>query len=217
MINNQQNKQQTIKKEVSIKGVGLHTGVKTVATFKPAEENFGIRFKRLDLKNCPEIMADIDHVIDISRGTTIGQNDFRIHTVEHILSAVFGLQIDNILIELTEKEPPVMDGSARPFVDVLLKSGIQPQKAMRDELIIGLDELNSADKKPSSFYRPQFEENVFDPFTEVIDDHYEAGRHERPSDDDMKKKWVDEGFCEPKPWIEVSWLCLILILHVNSM
>ena len=137
MINNNQlNKQQTIKKEVSIKGVGLHTGVKTVATFKPAEENFGIRFKRLDLKNCPEIMADIDHVIDISRGTTIGQNDFRIHTVEHILSAVFGLQIDNILIELTEKEPPVMDGSARPFVDVLLKSGIQPQKAMRDELII---------------------------------------------------------------------------------
>ena len=74
MINNQRNKQQTIKKEVSIKGVGLHTGVKTVATFKPAEENFGIRFKRLDLKNCPEIMADIDHVIDISRGTTIGQN-----------------------------------------------------------------------------------------------------------------------------------------------
>ena len=136
MINNQRNNQQTIKKEVSIKGVGLHTGVKTVATFKPAEENFGIRFKRLDLKNCPEIMADIDHVIDISRGTTIGQNDFRIHTVEHILSAVFGLQIDNILIELTEKEPPVMDGSARPFVDVLLKSGIQPQKAMRDELII---------------------------------------------------------------------------------
>ena len=69
-------------------------------------------------------------------GTTIGQNDFRVHTVEHILSAVFGLQIDNILIELTEKEPPVMDGSARPFVDVLVKSGIQPQKAMRDELII---------------------------------------------------------------------------------
>ena len=129
-------KQQTIKKNISIKGVGLHTGVKTLATFKPAEENFGIRFKRLDLKNCPEIIADIDHVVDISRGTTIGQNDFRIHTVEHILSAVYGLQIDNILIELTEKEPPVMDGSARPFVDVLLEAGIQAQNAIRDELII---------------------------------------------------------------------------------
>jgi UDP-3-O-[3-hydroxymyristoyl] N-acetylglucosamine deacetylase/3-hydroxyacyl-[acyl-carrier-protein] dehydratase len=121
---------------VSISGIGLHTGVKTTATFNPAPENFGIRFKRLDLENCPEIVADIDHVLDISRGTTIGQNDFRIHTVEHILSAVFGLQIDNILIELTEKEPPVMDGSASPFVDVLLQSGIQIQKALRNELVI---------------------------------------------------------------------------------
>ena len=128
--------QQTIQNEISIKGVGLHTGVETVATFKPAKENFGIRFKRLDLEECPEIIADIDHVVDISRGTTIGQNDFRIHTVEHVLSAVFGLQIDNILIELTEKEPPVMDGSSKPFVDVLLKAGIQTQKATRDELII---------------------------------------------------------------------------------
>ena len=95
-------KQKTIKNKISIKGIGLHTGVETIATFKPAKENFGIRFKRLDLKNCPEIIADIDHVVDISRGTTIGQNNFRIHTVEHVLSAVFGLQIDNILIELTE-------------------------------------------------------------------------------------------------------------------
>ena len=132
----QQKNQQTIKKKTSIKGIGLHTGVETVATFKPAKENFGIRFKRLDLKDCPEIVADIDHVVDISRGTTIGQNDFRIHTVEHILSAVWGLQIDNILIELTEKEPPVMDGSAKPFVDVLLKSGLKRQQAIRDELII---------------------------------------------------------------------------------
>ena len=136
MINQSLKKQKTIKKQVSIKGIGLHTGVQTIATFKPAKENFGIRFKRLDLKDCPEIVADIDHVVDISRGTTIGQNDFRIHTVEHILSAVWGLQIDNILIELTEKEPPVMDGSAKPFVDILLKSGLQSQQATRDELII---------------------------------------------------------------------------------
>ena len=136
LSNFQQRNQQTINNEASIKGIGLHTGVETIATFKPAEENFGIRFKRLDLKDCPEIIADIDHVVDISRGTTIGQSDFRIHTVEHILSAVFGLQIDNILIELTAKEPPVMDGSSKPFVDVLLTAGIQEQDATRDELVI---------------------------------------------------------------------------------
>ena len=71
--------QTTIKKEISISGIGLHTGVTTTAIFKPAVENFGIRFKRLDLKDCPEIVADIDHVVDISRGTTIEQNNFKIH------------------------------------------------------------------------------------------------------------------------------------------
>ena len=83
-----------------------------------------------------EILADIDHVIDISRGTSIGQNGNRIHTVEHILAAVTGLQIDNILIELTNKEPPVMDGSAKPFVDILLSAGIEEQSAYREELVI---------------------------------------------------------------------------------
>ena len=81
---NHYNNQCTIKKTVSISGIGLHTGVESTATFKPAAANSGIRFKRLDLENCPEIIADIEHVIDISRGTTIGQNGFRIHTVEHI-------------------------------------------------------------------------------------------------------------------------------------
>ena len=126
----------TINNEVSISGIGLHTGVDCTAIFKPAEPNSGIRFKRLDLDDCPEIIADIDHVIDISRGTTIGQKGFRIHTVEHILAAVVGLKIDNILIELTEKEPPVMDGSALPFVKKLIKAEIVEQKANRDELII---------------------------------------------------------------------------------
>lgn len=126
----------TIKNDVSISGIGLHTGVQTTATFKPAESNSGIRFKRLDLEDCPEIIADIDHVIDISRGTTIGQNGFNIHTVEHILAAVVGLKIDNILIELTEKEPPVMDGSASPFVEKLIEAEIVEQNAQRDELVI---------------------------------------------------------------------------------
>jgi len=130
------NYQSTIKSEASIKGVGLHTGVQCTAIFKPAPVNSGIRFKRLDLQDCPEILADIDHVIDISRGTTIGENGNRIHTVEHVLAAVVGLQIDNILIELTEKEPPVMDGSCKPFIDILLESGIESQNAQRNELVI---------------------------------------------------------------------------------
>ena len=133
---NNSNKQRTISSRVSISGIGLHTGVETTATFKPAKPNSGIRFKRLDLEDCPEIIADIDHVVDISRGTTIGKNGFRIHTVEHILAAVVGLKIDNILIELTEKEPPVMDGSASPFVKKLIKAGIIEQDAHRYELVI---------------------------------------------------------------------------------
>ncbi len=138
MSNNIQhsNYQKSIKKEVSVTGIGLHTGLDSTATFKPAQPNTGIRFHRMDLDNFPEILADIDHVTDISRGTTISQNNNRIHTVEHVLAAVVGLQIDNILIELTCKEPPVMDGSAKPFVDVLLKAGIDEQNAHRDELII---------------------------------------------------------------------------------
>ncbi len=136
-INYQHSKyQRTIGKEVKISGVGLHTGVDSTAIFKPAPPNSGILFKRIDLKDSPEILADIDHVIDISRGTTISQNGVRIHTVEHVMAAVVGLQIDNVLIELTNKEPPVMDGSAQPFVKILLDATIVEQSAHRDELII---------------------------------------------------------------------------------
>ena len=115
-----QRKQRTIQNSKSCKGIGLHTGVESTITFHPAPENYGIRFIRSDIKNSPEIKADIDHVVDISRGTTIEENDVRIHTVEHALAAVTGLRIDNILIELNSKEPPVMDGSAKDFVDALL-------------------------------------------------------------------------------------------------
>ena len=88
--------QRTINQSVSCDGVGLHTGFESKVTFHPAEENYGIRFVRTDLPNSPEILADIDHVVDISRGTTIAENDVKIHTVEHVLAAVVGLEIDNI-------------------------------------------------------------------------------------------------------------------------
>ena len=129
-------KQQTISRPASCKGIGLHTGVESTITFKPAPEDYGIRFIRTDIKNCPEIKADIDHVVDISRGTTIEEKKVRINTVEHALAAVSGLRIDNVLIELTSKEPPVMDGSAKDFVEVLLTSGIVSQEHERNVLEI---------------------------------------------------------------------------------
>jgi UDP-3-O-[3-hydroxymyristoyl] N-acetylglucosamine deacetylase/3-hydroxyacyl-[acyl-carrier-protein] dehydratase len=128
--------QRTIGDKTSCVGIGLHTGVESKITFKPAPDNFGIRFKRMDVEGCPEIRADIDHVVDISRGTTIEENDVRIHTVEHALAAVSGLRIDNILIELTGKEPPVMDGSAKDFVECLIKAGIKLQTKKRKVLEI---------------------------------------------------------------------------------
>jgi len=129
-------KQQTISRSASCTGIGLHTGVECTITFKPAPEDYGIRFIRTDIKNCPEIKADIDHVVDISRGTTIEEKKVRINTVEHALAAVSGLRIDNVLIELTSKEPPVMDGSAKDFVEVLLTSGIVSQEHERNVLEI---------------------------------------------------------------------------------
>ena len=129
-------KQRTIRHSKSCKGVGLHTGVDSIITFHPAPENYGIRFVRSDIKDSPEIKADIDHVVDISRGTTIEENDVRIHTVEHALAAVTGLRIDNIMIELNSKETPVMDGSAKDFVDALINAGIVTQNLERKVLKI---------------------------------------------------------------------------------
>jgi UDP-3-O-[3-hydroxymyristoyl] N-acetylglucosamine deacetylase/3-hydroxyacyl-[acyl-carrier-protein] dehydratase len=128
--------QRTIGNQTSCVGVGLHTGVESKITFKPANDNFGIRFKRMDVEGCPEIRADIDHVVDISRGTTIEENGVKIHTVEHALAACVGLGLDNVLIELTEKEPPVMDGSSKDFVEALTKAGIVKQDSPRNYLHI---------------------------------------------------------------------------------
>ena len=128
--------QRTIASEASCTGVGLHTGEETTITFKPAPEDFGIRFKRMDVDGCPEIKADIDHVVDITRNTTIEENGVKIYTVEHALAACVGIGLDNILIELTEKEPPVMDGSSIDFVEALLKAGIVKQNQPRNYLHI---------------------------------------------------------------------------------
>jgi UDP-3-O-[3-hydroxymyristoyl] N-acetylglucosamine deacetylase / 3-hydroxyacyl-[acyl-carrier-protein] dehydratase len=128
--------QRTIKNPVTLRGIGLHTGNMTTMTFRPAPEDFGVRFRRIDLGGEPEIPANVDFVVDIARGTTIAIGDARVHTVEHVMAALVGLQVDNVLIDLDNNEPPVMDGSAKPFVDALLQAGFEKQNAPKDYLII---------------------------------------------------------------------------------
>jgi UDP-3-O-[3-hydroxymyristoyl] N-acetylglucosamine deacetylase/3-hydroxyacyl-[acyl-carrier-protein] dehydratase len=134
-------KQQTIKKAISYRGRGLHTGNETIITFKPAPENYGMRFIRVDLENQPEILAIVDNVkqntsIESLRGTTIANNGAEVHTVEHVLAAAVGLQIDNLRIEINANEPPIGDGSAMPFVHKLIEAGIEEQNEPRDFVII---------------------------------------------------------------------------------
>ena len=124
-------KQQTIAKATSLKGVGLHTGVQVEMTFLPAPSDFGIRFKRIDLEGQPEIPADVDLVSDTSRGTTLSLNGASISTVEHALAAAAGLQIDNLLIEINGPEVPILDGSARFFVESLEQAEIVELEADR--------------------------------------------------------------------------------------
>ena len=128
-------KQKTIQAPVSCTGVGLHTGVESTITFNPAPENFGIKFLRTD-KEDQYVTPDLDNVIDLTRGTTIQENGIKIHTTEHVLSACAGMGIDNLLIELNSKEPPVMDGSAKDFVSALVESGIVEQEKNVDFLKI---------------------------------------------------------------------------------
>jgi UDP-3-O-[3-hydroxymyristoyl] N-acetylglucosamine deacetylase/3-hydroxyacyl-[acyl-carrier-protein] dehydratase len=125
-------KQRTIAKSISITGVGLHTGNVSTITFKPAPENTHYIFVRTDLPERIEIPATVDYVVDISRGTTLGINGIVVHTVEHVLAALAGLRIDNCIIELSNNEPPVFDGSAKPYVNVLLEAGIIEQEIARE-------------------------------------------------------------------------------------
>ncbi|HEY1023768.1 MAG TPA: bifunctional UDP-3-O-[3-hydroxymyristoyl] N-acetylglucosamine deacetylase/3-hydroxyacyl-ACP dehydratase [Sphingobacteriaceae bacterium] len=125
-------KQRTIKSEISVSGVGLHTGKAVTMTFKPAPENHGFKFKRVDLDGQPIIDADVDNVTDTSRGTTITQNGASVSTVEHVLAALVGLEIDNILIELDAPETAIMDGSAIKFIEAFEKAGYLEQEADRE-------------------------------------------------------------------------------------
>ena len=128
--------QHTIQKSVSMTGVGLHTGEATKVTLNQAPENYGIKFIRTDVPDAPEIEADIDNVVDLARGTALGKNGIKIHTVEHIMSAFAGLEIDNCRVEVGAQEVPLMDGSALPFVELIQKAGVVEQTAQREYLTI---------------------------------------------------------------------------------
>ena len=129
-------KQQTIKKEVSLSGVGLHTGNTVNMTFKPAPVDHGYAFTRIDLEGEPVIAAKAEYVVNTQRGTNLEKNGVQIQTSEHVLAAAVGLGIDNLLIEIDASEPPIMDGSSKFFIEALEKAGIKEQEADIKEYIV---------------------------------------------------------------------------------
>ncbi len=129
-------RQKTIAKPVKVSGIGLHTGHLVEMTLKPAEENFGYAFQRVDLENKPIIKAIVENVVDTSRSTVIGENGVRVGTIEHALSAAAGMGVDNLLIEINSDETPILDGSAKPYVDALLEAGIVEQEAEKEYFVI---------------------------------------------------------------------------------
>jgi len=129
-------KQRTIEKEISLTGVGLHTGKEVTITFKPAPINYGYAFVRIDLEGHPVIEADVSFVVNTQRGTNLEKLGVKIQTSEHVLAALVGMGVDNCLIELNASEPPIMDGSSKYFVEAIGKAGIVEQEGMREEYIV---------------------------------------------------------------------------------
>jgi UDP-3-O-[3-hydroxymyristoyl] N-acetylglucosamine deacetylase/3-hydroxyacyl-[acyl-carrier-protein] dehydratase len=135
-VSEQVMKQRTIKTAASVAGVGLHTGMNAILTILPAADNHGYKFQRIDVEGQPIIDADTDYVVDTSRGTTLGLNGVTVNTVEHVLAALVGLEIDNVLIQVDGPEIPIMDGSAAPFVEALLAAGIVEQESEREYFVL---------------------------------------------------------------------------------
>jgi UDP-3-O-[3-hydroxymyristoyl] N-acetylglucosamine deacetylase/3-hydroxyacyl-[acyl-carrier-protein] dehydratase len=129
-------KQKTIEKEVTLEGVGLHTGADVKLVFKPGAENTGFIFERIDLEGSPKIEADANYVTNTQRGTCLEKNGVTIQTCEHVLAALVGLDLDNVTIELNASEPPIMDGSSKFFVEELEKANILEQEAVREEYVV---------------------------------------------------------------------------------
>ncbi len=129
-------KQKTIKNEISLTGVGLHTGKEVTMTFKPAPVNNGFTFVRVDLQGQPVIEADANYVVNTQRGTNLEKLGVKIQTPEHVLAAVVGCDLDNVIIELNASELPIMDGSSKYFVEAIEKAGIEEQDASRNVYVV---------------------------------------------------------------------------------
>ena len=155
-------RQHTIQKTVSVSGVGIHTGHAATLSFYPAAVDHGIKFCRIDLPGRPTVDADVDLVVDVSRSTTLEQSGARVHTVEHVLSALSALEIDNVLLELDGPEIPILDGSAAQFIEVLEAAGLEEQNALREYAeLSGEVSYEDADRgvklwaKPASWFQAQ--------------------------------------------------------------
>lgn len=129
-------KQKTIKNEITLTGVGLHTGQEVTMTFKPAPVNNGFTFVRVDLEGHPIIEADAQYVVNTQRGTNLEKNAVKIQTSEHVLAACVGCDLDNLIIELNASEPPIMDGSSKFFVEAIEKAEIVEQEAERKVYVV---------------------------------------------------------------------------------
>ena len=129
-------KQRTIAKEVTLQGVGLHTGENVTMKFVPAPVNHGYAFKRVDLEGEPIIEADANFVINTQRGTNLEKRGVKIQTSEHVLAALVGMEVDNVMIELDSSEPPIMDGSSKFFVEAIEEAGIVEQEAEREDYVV---------------------------------------------------------------------------------
>jgi UDP-3-O-[3-hydroxymyristoyl] N-acetylglucosamine deacetylase / 3-hydroxyacyl-[acyl-carrier-protein] dehydratase len=123
--------QHTLASEISISGVGIHSGETVEILLKPAEPNTGIIFKRVDLPGCPSVKADLDNVVETTRSTTIEANGARVGTIEHLLAALVGNLVDNVLIEINAPEVPILDGSSEPFIEAIVEAGVRQQNAER--------------------------------------------------------------------------------------
>lgn len=121
--------QHTIKSEITISGAGIHSGQYVNMRIKPAAPNTGINFQRIDIEGKPVVKADVDYVVETNRSTTVEHNGARVNTIEHLLAALVGMQVDNVLIEIDGEEVPILDGSAEPFVQALSAAGVEQQDA----------------------------------------------------------------------------------------
>lgn len=148
-IVNTENKQKTIKKEVSLTGVGLHTGKNVTLTFKPSVANSGLAFKRVDLEGAPIIEADANYVTNTQRGTCLEKKGVSIQTSEHVLAALIGLDVDNAIIELNASEPPIMDGSSKFFIEALEEAEVVELDVFREEFVV-TDVISYTDEESGS-------------------------------------------------------------------